>query len=343
VPLDLSCRSGADPIEHRSRTLFGLRRRDHDLAALWGGRRVRIDERKRSRCSRASSAAGPGAGGAATDRTRSRSSARSSAAPAATAPCAGAGARAAAGDGDARLRSRGVGASSGSQRAGRCSALGSRAGATTGRSARRCASRRGSTAGACVRRGSSEPGRTTKTGGSAKRAAAHAAGSVCASHFRCPAAPRWRPRGAGSRSGVGRASSAARRCAVRPLRCPSASGRDATACAEAPGWRTATAAVHTADGDRRSAGAAARARTPSAAGDACRGDTGRSSAGCANAGRSVARHSAGRGADWHSDARASSDQPLPGERSQRKGKAARACARVGHRRLLPAEAGGRAA
>ncbi|HEX7981084.1 MAG TPA: hypothetical protein VF461_20925, partial [Gemmatimonadaceae bacterium] len=57
MPLGLSRRSGKDPIEHGSRALLGLRRRDHDLATLRRGRRIRVNECWRAtRTSRASDA-----------------------------------------------------------------------------------------------------------------------------------------------------------------------------------------------------------------------------------------------------------------------------------------------
>ena len=44
MPLDLPRRSGEDPIQHGSRTLLGLRWRDHHRASGRGGQRFRADD-----------------------------------------------------------------------------------------------------------------------------------------------------------------------------------------------------------------------------------------------------------------------------------------------------------
>jgi len=72
MPLGLSSRSGARPLDHGPRALLRLRWSDHDLTALGGGRRVRVDERERSDHRRAAGAAGAHTAGAATGRARSR-------------------------------------------------------------------------------------------------------------------------------------------------------------------------------------------------------------------------------------------------------------------------------
>jgi len=72
MPLRLSGRSGARPLDHGPRALLRLRWSDHDLTTLGGGRRVRVDERERSDHRGAAGAAGEYSAGAATGRARPR-------------------------------------------------------------------------------------------------------------------------------------------------------------------------------------------------------------------------------------------------------------------------------
>jgi hypothetical protein len=98
VPLGLSRRSGKDPVEHRSRTLFGLWWRDHDRPS--GGRRQRfraVDRCRSECCPGATDAADARATGSGADCARSIGAPSRSATASAPRPSPGC----AAGDGDA--------------------------------------------------------------------------------------------------------------------------------------------------------------------------------------------------------------------------------------------------
>lgn len=173
---------------------------------------------------------------------------------------------------------------------------------------------------------------------------------------RAPALCGARAAGGGTTSGAGklRSSPARDRSAVYAVRATSGGCR--RACCAAPGScavrRRSAPPVHSAERSGFSAAvrhASRRRRSPAGAqsGDAghSRASAGRAPGdGDSHSGRprrtAIAPGHAGEHAtdSWRGDARQASDQSLPGERSQREGQAAGPGARVGHRRLLPAEA-----